>query len=119
MLSACKSTVTSNDLTGKWVYTKVEYLNQSPVLVEQEEDLELKSPMIIFNEDGKAQILSDQKIISKGQYTLEAPIIRYEEVLPEGIKRKIPFLIKSLENNVLVFESMDQNTIRITAKKVE
>lgn len=119
VLQACKPAISANDLEGKWLYIKVEYLNQSPKIIQQEEDLKEKSPMIIFVKNGKAQIISGKKIISSGNFSLENEIIRYEEVLPDGIKRKIPFLIKSLEDDILVFESMDQDAIRITAKRVK
>lgn len=116
-ISSCNSSVNSENLIGKWVYVKVEFTNQNPVIVQEKLDLKDKNPHIIFNENGSAVIYSSGNVISKGKYVLENKIIRYEETLQDGQKRKIPFLIKELNQNKLIFESMEQDVKRITAEK--
>ena len=69
------------------------------------------------DEDGKAEIYSSGKILSEGTFTIESDIIKYEEILKGGIRRKIPFLVKELKGNHLVFETMIAPIQRITAVK--
>ncbi len=114
-LFACQFRINKEDLTGKWLYTKYEYTNKStdkPLA-----DIESQKPFIFFHEDGKAEIFSSGRLLSQGTYTLENRIIRYEEVLENGVKRKIPFLIKELDKKHLVFETMEAESKRITAEK--
>ena len=111
---SCKFDVKQEDLVGKWTYTKYESLNKSS---EGLVDLEEQKPYIVFKSNGDCKIYSSGRLLSKGTFTLENKIIRYEEVLGDGVKRKIPFLIKELEGNQLVFETMDAEVKRITALK--
>ena len=115
--SGCGSSYNEKDLIGEWTYTKVEYLNQQPVLVQDEQDLSEKYPSIQFTKDRRCKIFSDGKVLSEGTFFLEKDIIRYEEVLQVGIKRKIPFLIKKLENGQIIFETLEKDVKRITAQK--
>ena len=48
---------------------------------------------------------------------MDGKIIRYEEILPDGQKRKIPFLIKELTDQQLIFQTMDSEVKIITAHK--
>lgn len=112
---ACQIAPKNKDLIGEWKYTKFECLNQNldcPTV-----DLPTMQPSIVFQKNGKAAIYSSGKILSKGTYYLEDEIIRYEEVLPNGQQRKIPFLIKKINQNELVFETMETQVKRVTAKK--
>jgi len=115
--SSCGASFKEEALIGEWVYKKVEYIHQQPVLVQGEQNLSEKYPSIQFSQNGKCKIFSGGKVISEGTFFLEKDIIRYEEVLQVGIKRKIPFLIKKLENNEIIFETLEKDVKRITAKK--
>ncbi|SRR5690606_23314224 len=117
IISGCGTTVTEQDLQGKWIYKKVSYLKENPPVIQQGEALAKKYPYLEIEKGGKLSIYSEGREISKGTYVLEGNIIRYEEVLEGDIKRKIPFLIKSLKNNQLTFETMDSNTISVVAQK--
>jgi hypothetical protein len=112
-LTSCKTSINKVDLIGNWYYTKVEYLNKS--IQNPLPDISEQKPYFSFHQDGKAEIYSSGKILSQGTFTLENKIIRYVEVLEGGIKREIPFLVKELEGNHLVFETMDAQVKRITA----
>ncbi|MBU2047090.1 MAG: lipocalin family protein [Bacteroidetes bacterium] len=103
------------NLIGDWHYTKVEYTNKS--MQDVSPDISEQKPYFSFHADGKAEIYSSGKVLSHGTFTLENNIIRYEEVLDGGVKRKIPFLIKELDGNHLVFETMQAPQQRITALK--
>lgn len=116
-LSACNKQIDKEKLIGKWNYIKVEYLSEDPPIVQEGQELEDKHPYLLLSAEGEAIIFAEDKIISEGKYYLEGDIVRYEEMMEGNIRRKIPFLIKSLEAEKLVFETMDKNTIRITAVK--
>jgi len=112
---ACQMAPKEDDLIGEWKYTKFECLNQNldcPVV-----DLITMQPSVVFQKKGKAAIYSSGKILSKGTYYLDDNIIRYEEILPDGRQRKIPFLIKKINQNELVFETMESQVKRVSAKK--
>ncbi|MFD1631033.1 hypothetical protein [Pseudopedobacter beijingensis] len=116
-LSACNKQLDKGKLIGKWNYIKVEYLREDPPVVQEGKELEEKHPYLLLSADGNASIFSEDKIISEGKYHIEGDIVRYEEMLEGNIRRKIPFLIKTLDEKNLIFETMDKNTIRITAVK--
>lgn len=117
LLFSCKQSVKTAQIEGKWLYKKVEFLRQNPVIVREGDELEADKPYIIFEKSGKAKIMSSGKILSEGAFVLDGDIIRYEEILPDGQKRAIPFLIIEIDEKHLIFESMDQDTKRITAIK--
>lgn len=117
IFSSCGKSFNEKALIGEWIYQKVEFTNQQPVIIQDENDLSEKHPSILFNKDKTCKIFSGGKIISEGTFFLEKDIIRYEEVLQVGIKRKIPFLIKKMEDNVLIFETLEKDVKRITAKR--
>lgn len=112
---ACNSNIKKENLIGTWTYEKYEYTNKS--IQEPLANIQEQKPAIVFHSDGKAEIYSSGKILSKGTYNLENKIIRYEETLENGIKRKIPFLIKELNKHQLIFETMEAPVRRITAVK--
>lgn len=114
VLVSCKASIKPEDLVGKWTYIKYESVNKS---LESYVDLEHQKPYIVFKADGVCEIHSSGKLLSKGTFALENTIIRYVEVLDGGAKREIPFLINELEGNQLVFETMDVEVKRITARK--
>ncbi len=115
LFTSCLTGIKNEDLIGKWKYTKYEYTNKS--VAAPNIDLSEQQPYIVFHGDGKAEIYSSGKLLSHGTYFLDHKIIRYEEVLENGVKRKIPFLIIALNQTTLVFETMEAEVKRITAEK--
>jgi len=110
---ACSSGVKQEDLIGRWKYVSYEYTNKSlhiPLA-----NIEVQKPYIEFSENGACKIVSSGKVLSEGNYVLENKIIRYTENLAGGQKRAIPFLIKSLTEEELVFQTMDAEVKVITA----
>ncbi|TKB98708.1 hypothetical protein [Pedobacter cryophilus] len=116
--ASCQSEIKQEDLIGKWKYIKYEAVNK-PSDVSSSDLIDEQQPYIVFQKEGKAEIYSSGKILSKGTFFIENQIIRYEEVLEGNVKRKIAFLIKELNQNQLVFETMDAEPKRITAEKIK
>ena len=113
IFSACG--IKSDDLIGRWNYVAYEYANKS--LQKPLADIATQKPYIEFAKDGKCKIVSSAKVLSEGTYHLENKIIRYTETLGNGQKRAIPFLIKSLTDQELVFQTMDAEVKVITGVK--
>lgn len=115
LTASCSKSIEANDLYGTWNYVSVASFNPPDSITKQE--LELQSPAIIFSEGNVLKIEWGAKLISHGTYIMDGKMIRYTETLPGGTKRDFPFLIKELNENVLVFETMEQSYTRVKAIK--
>ena len=113
--TSCSNTIKPEELYGRWNYVKVDNTNPQDTLPDGE--LELQSPAIIFNEKQDLIIEWGGKKLSSGKFRMEGKMIRYTEDLPGGQKREFPFLIKSLNDKELVFQTMEQNFTTVTALK--
>ncbi len=113
----CKSNIKPEILHGKWLYYKVEYISKKPVELMPAADLQEQKPSIVFRKNGRLVINSRGKTLSKGKYILDGDIIRFTEKLPKNQTREIAFKIIDLTKNELVFESLDSDPIKISAKK--
>lgn len=100
---------------GRWDYLKVENSNPQDTLPAGE--LELQSPAIIFDKNNDLVIEWGGKKLSSGKFRMDGKMIRYTEDLPGNQKREFPFLIKSLSETELVFQTMEQNSTTVTARR--
>ncbi len=116
--SGCFSSVSPEQLYGGWEYTKIESPRQDPPYVMPGDQLKEQSPSIAFSKDNDLRIRWGGKILSNGKFRLEDKIIRYKENLPGGKTREFPFLIKKLTETEIVFETMEQDFTRVTARKM-
>lgn len=115
--SACTRSVKDEDVYGVWQYIKVENPNQGDIT--PDEELKENDPSIRFSEGNKLEMIWGGKVLSKGTYHIEYPVINYEENLKEQGSRKIKFLIKKLEDDILVFQTMEADAVRVTARKLK
>lgn len=113
LLISCATEIKKEDLYGKWSYTRVQNFNPADSLSKAE--LQREKPAIIFSADSNLLIEWGGKKLSYGTYRMDGKMIRYTEVLDGGRKRSFPFLIKEMEENKLIFETMEQNPTRVTA----
>ena len=113
--TSCSNTIKPEELYGTWNYVKVDNINPQDTLADGE--LELQSPAIIFNDKQDLIIEWGGKKLSSGKFRVEGKMIRYTENLPGGQKREFPFLIKSLNDKELVFQTMEENFTTVTALK--
>jgi hypothetical protein len=114
-LAACNSGINKDALIGRWHYKSYAYQNKS--LNKPLVNIAAQQPYIEFKEDGTAAIYSSGKVLSSGKYQLEGKIIRFVEDLPNNQTRKIPFLIIELNENQLIFQTMDAEVKVMTAEK--
>lgn len=115
LTASCSKSIEATDLYGRWNYVSLASFNPPDTLAKQE--LEIQSPAIIFSEGNELKIEWGGKLLSHGTYKMDGNMIRFTESLPGGAKRDFPFLIKELNNNILVFETMEQNYTRVKAIK--
>ncbi|PRY53568.1 hypothetical protein B0I27_10333 [Arcticibacter pallidicorallinus] len=115
--TACNPAVNDEDLYGVWQYVKVENPNQGSVT--PDEELKENNPSIRFSKGKKLEMIWGGRALSEGTYHIEYPVINYEENLKEQGSRKIKFLIKKLEDGVLVFQTMEADAVRVTARKLK
>lgn len=117
MFWGCTPSVEDKDVYGVWQYIKVENPNQGEVT--PDEELKENTPSIQFSEGNRLEMIWGGKVLSKGTYHIEYPVINYEENLKENGSRKIKFLIKKLEDDILVFQTMEADAVRVTARKLK
>lgn len=115
VFTSCSNTIKQEELYGRWNYLKVNNTNPQDTLPDGE--LELQSPAIIFDNKQNLVIEWGGKTLSSGKFRMEGKMIRYTENLPGGQKREFPFLIKSLTDKELIFQTMEQNVTTVTALK--
>lgn len=112
---SCTGKIEKESLYGRWSYIKVQNFNPPDSLSHAE--LQIEKPAIIFSADSNLLIEWGGKRLSYGTFKMDGHMIRYTEILEGGRKRSFPFLIKEFKNNRIVFETMEQNSTRVTAVK--
>ncbi|EHQ29267.1 hypothetical protein [Mucilaginibacter paludis] len=116
--SACNRVIKPDMLIGKWNYVKVEnpYSPNPPDTVSARELAE-KSPYIELTSNGKLVMMWGGKLLSSGTYQLDKDNIIYTEHLANEQTRKILFWIKAIDENEIVFETKEDDIVRVRAKK--
>ena len=117
LIPGCSRSVDQMSLIGKWDYVRIENLNAQSEDSTTAEDLKIAKPYIQFTAENKVQIIWDGKVLSSGTYRLDGQMIRYQENLPGGRKREFPFLVNSLSEEKIVFQTMSNENTRVTALK--
>lgn len=115
-LFACKQPLKPELLHGKWNYTHIKELNNSPDSVTRL-DLEIQKPSIEFRRDGLLEMMWGGRLLSRGTYTIEGDEIVYREQLADGKTRTFPFVVTKLDEKEIVFATTDRNGARVTARK--
>ncbi len=112
--SGCNRTIEPEELYGEWKYIRVESPREDPPVMSDEE-LAAQNPSIIFTKNKDLVIIWGGEKLSHGKFRMDGQMIRYKENLAGGTTREFPFLIKSLSDQELVFETMSQELTRVTA----
>lgn len=115
-ISGCSRSVKSEEMYGVWKYIQVENPNQGTIT--PAEEIEVNEPSIRFSPGNKLKMIWGGKVLSEGTYRIAYPVIEYRENLNEKGSRDIKFLIKKFEDNILVFQTMEADAVRVTARKV-
>jgi len=115
--AACKSTISADDLYGRWRYLKIEKPND-PGDVISDAAVAAQSPYIQFSKDNSLVIMWGGKVLSHGKFTIDGHNIRYTESLPDSTTRQFPFWVSKLTDKDLIFETLGHEGSRVTAVKV-
>ncbi len=117
-ISSCKHVLKPENLYGKWVYTKVEnpYSPNPPDTVSAQNLAENK-PYIVLSKNGDLIMIWGGKLLSHGKYKIDGVNISYTESLAGGKSRTFPFWIKEVTANKIIFETKDDDAVRVTARK--
>jgi hypothetical protein len=115
LVTACKPSISADELYGKWKYTKVAQPNAHPPDSVRSDDLALQSPYIQFSKNNTLEIIWGGKVLSHGKFTVDGRNIRYIESLEDGTTRQFPFWVSELTDKEIVFETKGVDGSRVTA----
>ncbi len=115
-MSACKSSVSPQDLYGKWKYTRVRNPNASPPDSVGKMTLLTEKPFIEFTPKDSLIINWDGKVLSHGTFIIDGSNIRYKEILTTGT-REFPFYIEKFDGKQLIFSTKGTDGSEVTAVK--
>ena len=118
-ITGCSYFTSEKDIVGEWKYIEIKTLHEDPKDKISLEELQKLSPSIIFSETGDLKIIWDKKVLSTGKYVLEGNIIRITENIPGGKTRQFPFLIVSVDDHTLKFQTMVQDATIVTARRIK
>ncbi|BAU55525.1 hypothetical protein [Mucilaginibacter gotjawali] len=113
--SACKSTISADELYGKWKYIKVEHPHAYPPDTVSKHDLTYAVPYIQFSANNTLIIMWGGKLLSHGKFSIEGHNINYTESLPDGTTRKFPFWVAELTDKEIIFETRGDDGSQVTA----
>jgi len=117
LIYGCSGSIAPEKLYGEWEYIKVEGPKQDPPYLMPDDELREQHPSITFSNGNDLVIMWGGKKLSHGRFRLENMMIRYRETLQNGASREFPFLVKELSADRLVFETMEHDFTRVTARK--
>lgn len=117
-LSSCSASVNPEDLYGEWKYVKILDVH-TPAASTTPEEIAKASPAIRFTQNNDLVIIWGGKPLSQGKFRIEGKMIRYTEHLPGSKTREFPFLVSELTKDELVFETMESESTRVTAKRIK
>ena len=112
--TSCKSTISADDLYGKWKYIKVAHPHADPPDSVRKEDIAYYAPYIQFSANNTLIIMWGGKVLSHGKFSIDGHNINYTESLPDGSTRKFPFWISELTDKEIIFETKGDEGSRVT-----
>jgi hypothetical protein len=115
ILTSCSKSIDIEDLYGRWDYISIK--NADPEDIMTDEEVKSQKPYIIFKSNNELIISWADKQISYGKFKMDGKMIRYTENLGDERTRDFPFLILKLSENELVFQTMEKNFTKVSAKK--
>ncbi|WP_184549624.1 hypothetical protein [Mucilaginibacter sp. FT3.2] len=114
-ITACKPSVSTSALTGKWKYVKVEHPNASPPDTMRKAELDEVVPYIQFTPEMKFLIVWGGKFLSHGTFTLDGGNMNMVEKLPDGKTRNFVFTVSELTEDKIIFETIGVDGSKVTA----
>jgi len=115
-IASCKSSISPDELYGKWNYVKVEQPSEDPPVTDSAE-LRKQTASIEFFKNNDYAINWGGKVLSHGHFTTSGRNIMIKEVLADNSTREFPFWVTELSDNRIVFNTKGENRSIVTAAK--
>ena len=115
--TACAGGLSADQLYGTWNYVKIDHPKGDATDTVNNDDLAANKPHIIFKKNNELEIWWGGKILSHGSFKTEAKNIQFTEQLEGRQTRTFPFWVSQLDDKTLIFETLDAEGSRVTAKK--
>lgn len=115
--SACKRSITPEDLYGKWKYIKLENPNLNPPITEPDWKLKMEAPYIAFKKNNELVMYWNGQVLAHGKFRVEGNNIQFKETLADGQTREFPFYVTEFTDKEMVFETHGDDGARVTAVK--
>jgi hypothetical protein len=112
----CNSSISADQLYGKWKYIKIEHPNDDPPVMPADQ-LNNVSPYIEFSKNNTYLIMWGGRVISHGKFKPDGRNIQITETLPDSSTRNFPFWVSELSDGQIVFQSTGENNSKVTAVK--
>src|ERR1700743_682466 len=90
-LAACKSSISPDELYGKWKYAHVEHPRGGPTDMLTADELKTNNASIEFSRNNQYVINWGGKALSHGSFKVDGMNIQLTESLPDGSTRQFPF----------------------------
>jgi len=120
LFTSCKDKIKPESVIGKWSYIKVSNpYSRNPDDTVSSRALAEKAPYITLSPGGELTIVSEGKILSHGKYLVEGNNIQVIEQLADGKTRNFPFYIVKLTGDEIIFETKEDDAVRVVAKRVK
>ncbi|WP_448699137.1 hypothetical protein ACFGVR_19470 [Mucilaginibacter sp. AW1-3] len=120
VFTSCKTTIRPEAVVGKWKYIKVgNPYSRNPDDTVSSRELAEKAPYITLSPNGELTIVSEGKVLSHGKYQLVGSNIEVAEQLPDGKTRNFPFYISKLTDTEIIFETKEDDAVRVTARRAK
>ena len=113
----CKSSVSPEQLYGKWNYIKLENPNANPPSSEPDWKLKMEKPYMEFSKNNDLVMYWNGAILAHGKFRTDGDKIQFNQVLDDGQKREFPFYVLELTDKQIVFETRGEDASRVTAAK--
>lgn len=117
LFASCRSSISANDLYGKWKYIKVENPYADPPDSTASGEIAANAPYIQFSQNNTLIMMWGGKVLSRGKFTVDGHNINYTETLPDRSTRQFPFWVSKLTDKEIVFETKGKDGSRVTAVK--
>ncbi|RZA04151.1 MAG: hypothetical protein EOP47_00310 [Sphingobacteriaceae bacterium] len=117
LFNSCGPSLNSDNLRGKWNYTKLESPNANPPSEEPEWKLKMDKPVIEFSKNNELTLWWADSVLSHGTFTIDGKNILFKQVLTDGRTNEFPFHVTKFDGKQIVFETQGKEGSRVTAVK--
>lgn len=112
-IAACKPSVTSEALYGKWKYTNLESKKDNPATIQYK--LKAQQPTIEFTRKDSLIMVWGGSVIAYGKFRTNGNKIMFNQEYEGGQKYEFPLFVDELSDKQIVFETKGEDATKVTA----